>query len=139
MFKVGVTTSLSEPILEIWRRAVDRFGSRLRQRTLEEGADELYLRARARARVADLGSAAQQFAAIAVLAPTFTPALEAHGEVLDMLGQSELARSKYDVARRLRSQIRRGTPVQQKFEDCPNALTRPCASFTASHGYGEQS
>jgi Flp pilus assembly protein TadD len=110
VFKAGAMTSLWEPILETWRRAVDQFGSRLRQRTLEEGADELYLRARARARAADLGLAAQQLAAVTSLAPTFTPALEAQGEVLDMLGQSELARSKYDVARKLRSQVRRGAP-----------------------------
>jgi tetratricopeptide (TPR) repeat protein len=110
-----VTTSLSEWILEAWRRAIgraiDQSGIFHRQDTFEElGAHALYLRARRKARAGDLKLAERQFAEVAAMAPTFTPALEAHGEVLDMLGQSELARSKYDIARRLRSQLRRGAP-----------------------------
>jgi tetratricopeptide (TPR) repeat protein len=105
------TTWLSEAILETWRRAVDRLGSGCIHRLSEEvGANALYLRARASARAGDLEKAAQQFADLAETAPTLTAALEGHGEIADRLGQSELARAKYDVVRRLRSAVRRGAP-----------------------------
>jgi tetratricopeptide (TPR) repeat protein len=103
--------SLFEYIYKIWRRAIDRIGIFRGQRTFGElGAEALYLRARLQARAGDLKRAERQFAEVASLAPTFTPALEAHGEALDMLGQSERARSKYDNARKLRSQVRNGAP-----------------------------
>ena len=106
-----VMTWLSGWILGTWRRAIDRIGIFHRQDTFKElGVDALYLRARMKARAGDLKLTERQFADVAAMAPTFTPALEAHGEALDMLGQSELARSKYDIARRLRSQVRRGAP-----------------------------
>jgi tetratricopeptide (TPR) repeat protein len=105
------TTWLSEAILETWRRAVDRLGSGCVHRLSEEGGtNALYFRARASARAGDLVKAAQQFADLAEMAPTLTAALEGHGEVADRLGQSELARAKYDVVRRLRSAVRRGAP-----------------------------
>ena len=44
------------------------------------------------------------------MAPTLTAALEGHGDAADRLGHSELARAKYDVARKLRSAVRRGPP-----------------------------
>ena len=104
-------TWLSEAILETWRRAVDRLGSGCVHRLSEEGgANALYFRARASARAGDLVKAAQQFADLAEMDPTLTAALEGHGEVADRLGQSELARAKYDVVRRLRSAVRRGAP-----------------------------
>jgi tetratricopeptide (TPR) repeat protein len=110
-----VVAPLSGWILEAWRRAVgrvvDRSGIFRRQGTFEElRPHALYLHAQRKSRAGDLKLAERQFAEIAAMAPTFAPALEAHGEVLDMLGQSELARSKYDIARRLRSELRRGTP-----------------------------
>ena len=109
-----VMTSLSEWILaSMAPRHWPSRGRRIfhRQGTFEElGAHALYLRARRKARAGDLELAERQFAEIAAIAPTFAPALEAHGEALDMLGQSELAGSKYDIARRLRSQLRRGAP-----------------------------
>jgi Flp pilus assembly protein TadD len=105
------TTWLSEAILETWRRAVDRLGSGFVHRLSEEGgASALYFRARASARAGDLEKAAQQFADLTEIAPTLTAALEGHGEAADRLGQSELARAKYDVARRLRAAVRRGAP-----------------------------
>jgi tetratricopeptide (TPR) repeat protein len=105
-------TRLSEAILETWRRAIDRLGSGCIQHLSEEegGATALYLSARASARAGDLEKAAQQFAALAEIAPTLTAGLEGHGETADRLGQSALARAKYDVARRLRSEARRGAP-----------------------------
>jgi tetratricopeptide (TPR) repeat protein len=105
------TTWLSEAILETWRRAVDRLGSGCVHRLSDEGGtNALYFRARASARAGDLETAAQQFADLAEMVPTLTAALEGHGEVADRLGQSALARAKYDVVRRLRSAVRRGAP-----------------------------
>ena len=104
-------TWLSEAILETWRRAVDRLGSGCVHRlSAEGGATALYFRARASARAGDLEKAAQQFADLTDMDPTLTAALEGHGEVADRLGQSELARTKYDVARRLRAAVRCGAP-----------------------------
>lgn len=111
MGRLAVMTPLSELILQSWRRAMDRFGSRHPQSTVEElGTHGLYLRARASARAGDLELAARQFAEVVSLAPTFAPAVEAHAAVLDMMGQSELARPRYDLARKLRAQVRRGPP-----------------------------
>ena len=104
-------TWLSEAILETWRRAVDRLGSGCVHRLSEDGgATALYVRARASARAGDLEKAAQQFADLSEMEPTLTAALEGHGEAADRLGQRELAQTKYDVARRLRSAVRRGAP-----------------------------
>ena len=104
-------TWLSEAILKTWRRAVDRLGSGFVHRLSEEGGvTALYFSARASARAGDLEKAAQQFADLAEIAPTLTAALEGHGEAADRLGQGELARAKYDGARRLRAAVRRGAP-----------------------------
>src|SRR6266702_2140284 len=104
-------TWLSEAILKTWRRAVDRLGSGFVHLLSEEGGvTALYFSARSSARAGDLEKAAQQFADLAEIAPTLTAALEGHGEAADRLGQGELARAKYDVARRLRSAVRRGAP-----------------------------
>ena len=125
MFKLGLTESLSEPLLVTWRRVIDRFANRFGQRNFEDlGVDWLYFRARTSARAGDIELAAQQFADIAAVGPTFTPAVEAHGEAVDMMGQRELARSRYDSVRKLRAQIRRGAP------DRPFAL-RNRGPFTA--------
>jgi len=104
-------TWLSEAILKTWRRAVDRLGSGFVHRLSEEGGvTALYFSARASARAGDLEKAAQQFADLTEIAPTLTAALEGHGEAADRLGQGELARAKYDGARRLRAAVRRGAP-----------------------------
>lgn len=100
-----------ERIHRIWRRAIDRIGVFHGPQTIRELSPEaLYLRAKLRALKGQLKRAEGQLAEVTSLAPTFTPALEAHGEVLDMLGQSELAKSKYGSARKLRSQVRTGAP-----------------------------
>ena len=78
----------------IWRRAIDRIGVFHGPQTFGELSPEaLYLRARKQALAGNLKQAERQFAEVASLAPTFTPGLEGHGEVLDMLGQTERARS----------------------------------------------
>ena len=110
-FNGRVMTSLSEWLLATWRRAIDRVGVFHGQGTFEKlGADALYLRARMEARAGDVELAERQFAQVTAIAPTFVPALEAHGEALDMLGRSELAGPMYDIARRLRFKLRRGAP-----------------------------
>jgi tetratricopeptide (TPR) repeat protein len=106
-----VMTQLSEWLLRTWRRAIDRVGVFHRQDAFEElSADALYLGAKLTARAGNLELTERQFADVTARVPAFAPALEAHGEALDMLGQSELARSRYDIARRLRSQVRTGAP-----------------------------
>ena len=108
---VPAFASSFEHMHRIWRRAIDQIGVFHGPQTFGElGPEALYLRARVQALAGNLKRAERQFDEVTSLAPTFTPALEAHGEVLDMLGQSERARSKYDNARQLRSQVRSGAP-----------------------------
>ena len=108
---VPAFASSFEHMHRIWRRAIDRIGVFHGPQTFGELSPEaLYLRARVQALAGNLKRAERQYAEVASLAPTFTPALEGHGEVLDMLGQSERARSKYDNARTLRAQVRSGAP-----------------------------
>jgi len=42
--------------------------------------------------------------------PAYADAIEVHAHVLDILGQSDLARSKYALARRLRAEVRHAAP-----------------------------
>jgi tetratricopeptide (TPR) repeat protein len=44
------------------------------------------------------------------LTPEYAETIEAHAEILDMVGESERARAKYETARRLRAQVRQGMP-----------------------------
>jgi tetratricopeptide (TPR) repeat protein len=107
----GVKTMLSEALLETWRRVLHRLASTYGLKQFENGGvDGLYFRARESARAGDVATAAQQFADAVSLAPSYTPAMEAHGEALDRMGQSAPARALYDKARQLRSAIRRGAP-----------------------------
>lgn len=107
----GFPEPILETILEIWRRGIDRLANRYGQRRVEEaGLEGPYFHARARARAGDLESAARQFADVAAMEPTFAPAVEAHAEAADRMGQRELARSKYLTARKLRAQARSGAP-----------------------------
>jgi len=102
---------LSESVLESWRRAIEWIGGRRPRRTLAEmGPDARYLQSRLEARAGNLKRTEQRFAELVASAPSLAPAVEAHGEALDMIGQSALAAAKYDLARRLRSQTRRGAP-----------------------------
>jgi tetratricopeptide (TPR) repeat protein len=42
--------------------------------------------------------------------PAYANVIEAHAHILDILGQSDRARSKYETARQLRSQVRQAAP-----------------------------
>lgn len=107
---VGSIPSLADAILETWRGTIDRLGLPTRRRAANElGVEELYLRARANARVGNLDVAARQFAAVTKMMPTFADAFEEYGEALDREGRTELARRNYDVARKLRQEAKPGT------------------------------
>jgi tetratricopeptide (TPR) repeat protein len=101
---------LGEFLPESWQLAIGRYSGFGHTGPRETGADWLFLRARAMARAGDLKMAARLFADAAALAPTFTGALEGHGEILDMEGDNDLAMAKYDEVRRLRAQLRNGAP-----------------------------
>jgi FkbM family methyltransferase len=76
----------------------------------EPDAEALFRRAQVMARAGDLKTAARLFVDIAAQTPNHAEALEGQGEVLDMMGQSDLATTKYDAARALQAEGRNGTP-----------------------------
>lgn len=73
-------------------------------------ARALYLRARIVARTGNIPLAASMFADAAALDPEFADALEAEGAMLDLTGQEDLARARYDAARLSRARNRPGPP-----------------------------
>ncbi len=110
----------------IWHKFVDLFGVNRLVTFNEFGAAGYYLQGRLKARAGDLDGAAHFFAQANAIDPNFAPALEAHGEVLDMKGEGVLAASKYDSARQTCFRIRRGPP------DRPFAV-RNRGTFTSEH------
>src|SRR5262245_24241266 len=107
----GVLGSTPDWTLENWRRIVDWLtGNLVGRRAGQMDLQALYLRAQAEARVGSLVASERRFAELLAAAPGFAPGLEAHGEALDMLGASEQAAAQYDLARKLRSPVRRGAP-----------------------------
>jgi tetratricopeptide (TPR) repeat protein len=109
--KGGVTGSIGDFALDIWRRIIDRLAGSSPERHLDNlGPNALYLRARTDTRAGKLETTERRFAELVSSGPGFAPALEAHGEALDMLGEGERAAGEYDKARRLRSQTRAGAP-----------------------------
>jgi tetratricopeptide (TPR) repeat protein len=95
--------------MEAWRKILDRSGDKL---TVATGAqeEELFQRARTMARAGDLQGAAASFGEAAAIDGDFFEAVEGHGEVLDMIGQSDAAMSKYEAVRRVRAKSREGAP-----------------------------
>ena len=73
-------------------------------------ARALYLRARIVARTGNIPLAASMFADAAALDPEVADALEAEGAMLDLTGQEDLARARYDAARLSRARNRPGPP-----------------------------
>jgi tetratricopeptide (TPR) repeat protein len=108
----GVLTRFSERVLVTWRKGLDRFAVYAPREGLDEEGDpeRLFVRARALARAGDLNTAARLFARAAELAPTLGEAFEAHGEILDMAGQTESAAARYAAVRKLRAEIRGSAP-----------------------------
>jgi FkbM family methyltransferase len=104
----GNTTKTTFKITRIKAKVV---GNASHRRTANQpDAEALYLRAQAMARAGDLKVAARLFGDAAALTPNHAEALEGQGEVLDMMGQSDLATAKYDAARLQRAEGRNGTP-----------------------------
>ncbi len=112
MTEGSVLTRFSEVVLATWRKGLDRFAVHVPPRSMDEEADPetLFVRARGLARAGELNAAARLFARAAELAPTLGEAFEAHGEILDMAGQTESAMSKYAAVRKLRTQTRGSAP-----------------------------
>lgn len=74
------------------------------------GPEMLFLRARAMARSGAVDMAVRLYADAAALDPSFVEAIEARGELLDVMGQRTLAMEMYATARKLRAGIRLGAP-----------------------------
>jgi tetratricopeptide (TPR) repeat protein len=103
-----IVTRLSDRIMEAWRKILDRNGDRLT--VLVSAEDELFMRARNMARAGNLVGAAASFGEAAAVTGDFFEAVEGHGEVLDMIGESEVAMSKYEAVRKVRAKSREGAP-----------------------------
>jgi len=73
-------------------------------------AEQLFLRAVALYRMGDGQAAINLFRRASEIAPSFSDAIEAEGEVLDMSGNTAAALAKYEEARRLRQEGRAGAP-----------------------------
>ena len=73
-------------------------------------AEHLFLRAKALYRMGDGETAISLLRQATELAPSFSDAIEAEGEVLDMSGDTAAASIKYAEARRLRQSGRAGAP-----------------------------
>ena len=76
----------------------------------DDSPDSLTKFALAMARTGQLDRAAGILEERCKLTPEYAETIEAHAEILDMVGESERARAKYETARRLRAQVRQGTP-----------------------------
>ena len=76
----------------------------------DDSPDSLTLFALAMARTGQLDRAAGILEERCKPTPQYAETIEAHAEILDMAGESERAREKYELARRLRAQVRPGMP-----------------------------
>jgi tetratricopeptide (TPR) repeat protein len=108
--EIGTVTRLSDRILAVWRTLLDRFEGRRLNMLAGAREEELFQRARTLARIGDLKGAAASFEEAISIAPDFVEAVESQGEVLDMIGQSDLAVAKYDAVRRVRLKARESAP-----------------------------
>ncbi len=119
MSDVGKWGRFSGAMAETWRRSLDRAKSS-GNKIVANGrdAESLLIHARATALAGDFKTAQRLFGDAAAIAPTLADAVEGQAELLDLAGQSELAMSKYEMARKLRGEVRAGAP------DRPFALRR---------------
>jgi tetratricopeptide (TPR) repeat protein len=109
--EIGIVTRLSDKIVDTWRKSLDFLIGRrmvINPRTKEK---EAFLRARTSARAGDLKESDDA----AMTGPDLVAAFEAHGEVLDMLGQTEKAMSLYQAGRNLKQKLRPGAPPDRTF------------------------
>ena len=76
----------------------------------DDSPDSLTLFALAMARTGQLDRAAGILEERSRPTPEYAETIETHAEILDMAGDSDRARDKYETARRLRAQVRQGMP-----------------------------
>ena len=101
---------LSGILPEKWRRADRMKLLRETEAPADDSPDSLTTFALAMARTGQLDRAAGILEERCKLTPEYAETIEAHAEILDMVGESERARAKYETARRLRAQVRQGMP-----------------------------
>ena len=101
---------LSGILPEKWRRADRMKLLRETEAPADDSPDSLTMFALAMARTGQLDRAAGILEERCKLTPEYAETIEAHAEILDMVGESERARAKYETARRLRAQVRQGMP-----------------------------
>jgi tetratricopeptide (TPR) repeat protein len=101
---------LSGILPEKWRRADRMKLLRETEAPADDSPDALTTFALAMARTGQLDRAAGILEERCKLTPEYAETIEAHAEILDMVGESERARAKYETARRLRAQVRQGMP-----------------------------
>ena len=77
---------------------------------VDDSPDALTLFALAMARTGQLDRAAGILEERTKATPDYAETIETHAEILDMVGESERARDKYQTARRLRAEVRPGMP-----------------------------
>ncbi len=111
MSDVGKWGRFSGAMAETWRRGLDRAKSTGNKIVLNgRDAESLLIHARATALAGDFKAAERLFADAAAISPTLADAVEGQAELLDLAGQSELALTKYEMARKLRGDVRPGAP-----------------------------
>ena len=93
-----------------WRRADRMKLLRETEAPADDSPESLTMFALAMARTGQLDRAAGILEERCKLTPAYGEAIEAHAEILDMAGESERARAKYEIARTLRAQVRPGAP-----------------------------
>jgi tetratricopeptide (TPR) repeat protein len=101
---------LSGLLPEKWRRADRMKQLRETEAPADDSSESLTLFALAMARTGQLDRAAGILEARCKPTPDYAETIEAHAEILDMAGESDRAREKYELARRLRAQVRPGMP-----------------------------
>jgi tetratricopeptide (TPR) repeat protein len=101
---------LSGILPEKWRRADRMKLLRETEAPADDSPDALTTFALAMARTGQLDRADGILEERCKLTPEYAETIEAHAEILDMVGESERARAKYETARRLRAQVRQGMP-----------------------------
>ena len=126
------TISPVEAILEAWRRTISRLGLTTCFPPYDEkNVEQLYMRAHANARIGKLEMSAQQFATVSRMVPSFGDAFQGHGEILDRMGRFELASRNYDIARRLRQEVRQGPPDRCSVVRHRRTFAADIAAYTA--------
>jgi tetratricopeptide (TPR) repeat protein len=101
------TTKATFKVLAIRTKIVS---SSVRRALHDSGAETLYLAGYAAERAGKREEAARLFAEASTLVPDHAPALEGQGEMLDAMGKPDLARAKYDAARKQRTESRERAP-----------------------------